>query len=960
MTNESTNDFDLGPLTWVRDEIDQALAKGLAALAGFAGQPDDRMLLKHAQTHIHQAAGAVQIVGLDGAITLVEEVERHLVLLESLEPEAIAPHIDAIGAACRRLTRYLNDLTEGEPPVTLKLYPEYEALTRLRGAESASPTDLFYPDLTRRPPQPAAADGAPSNRSPAYLRSQRRNYQQGLLAWLRGDAQGLARMRESVQAIEQAFAGTVVGAFWWTVGGFLASAAARGILPSYTVKQLCARIDLQIRRFVEGSTKVADRLRREVLYHVAISEPVDQRIKDVQTLYGLPAMIPQKNETRQVDLDRIQPLLKRAQEVVVGIKDNWLKFTGGRREALTPIAHGLGELRTLASGLHEPAFSELVIALESVVTAANRTGSVPDVLAMEFATGMLLTEDAIGHFARLSDKFPRQVEAMRRRLDFANSGVLSLPGAEEDLLDDMARRAQERMLLSQVAREIQGNLRHIEKVLDAFFRDADERSELAGLGAYTRQIQGALSMLGLPEANELLQMCQAQIDTYSAGAPVNGEELELLAESLSGLGFYIDAVEQQRPDAARLLEPFLRRRLGLDVESLSAVPEHSVETAFEARREDLPVILDKFRAAPQDPALRAELGLHLQGLRQDADLVADDTFSARAADALAALEDSQVPAVDLLARLDELAPESASVAPAPSEETIRLLAAGEEKLDAELGEIFLIEAKEVLSAVVGHLAECEANPEDYEALGSIRRGFHTLKGSGRMVGLLELGETAYTVERVLNRWLDEERPVVPELLEVLREAERGFSHWVSELQSHGTVHVDDGTVSAAIARLESAHPPVLAALAPPFAEEIAESLPAPAGVETIEITALAEPFPDESREPSAMEPEVLVADAPTPDEITVGDVHISPSLYRILLEETANHLDSLRHGQAALQFDPQARPTDAMVRAAHTLTGIYRTAGFAPVADTAHALENALLSLQNNGLRPESTLPVLA
>ena len=400
-----------------------------------------------------------------------------------MAPESVPAHVEAIGAACRRLSRYLEDLTEGEPPVTLKLYPEYEALTRLRGSDSASPTDLFYPDLTRRPKHLAAgAAQAPADRAPAFLRNQRRAYQQGLLGWLRGDAQGLAAMRQAIQAIEDAYAGTPTGAFWWTVGGFLASAADPGIVPSYTVKQLCARIDLQIRRFVEGSTKVADRLRREVLYHVAISAPVSERVKEVQALYGLPAMLPQKVETRQVDLDRFQPVLKRAQELIANIKDHWLKFTSGRREALAPIAQNLGELKTLGAALQEPALTSLVGALEGVATGATRTGSVPDALAMEFATGLLLTEDAIGHFARLSAEFPRQVEAMRRRLDLAQRGIVSLPTAEEDLLDDMARRAQERMLLSQVAREIQGNLRHIEKVLDAFFRDAGERSELAGLG----------------------------------------------------------------------------------------------------------------------------------------------------------------------------------------------------------------------------------------------------------------------------------------------------------------------------------------------------------------------------------------------------------------------------------------------------------------------------------------------
>ena len=46
--------------------------------------------------------------------------------------------------------------------------------------------------------------------------------------------------------------------------------------------------------------------------------------------------------------------------------------------------------------------------------------------------------------------------------------------------------------------------------------------------------------------------------------------------------------------------------------------------------------------------------------------------------------------------------------------------------------------------------------------------FHTLKGSGRMVGLTELGEAAWEVEQVMNRWLDAEAPRLTELLELTR------------------------------------------------------------------------------------------------------------------------------------------------------------------------------------------------
>ena len=79
-------------------------------------------------------------------------------------------------------------------------------------------------------------------------------------------------------------------------------------------------------------------------------------------------------------------------------------------------------------------------------------------------------------------------------------------------------------------------------------------------------------MLGLDEAGHLLELCQQQIDTYAdPETPVSNDDLELLAESLSGLGFYIEAVEQQRPDRDRLIAPLLAKRLG-EAPAPSAAP----------------------------------------------------------------------------------------------------------------------------------------------------------------------------------------------------------------------------------------------------------------------------------------------------------------------------------------------------------------------------------------------------
>src|SRR5262249_37580323 len=87
---------------------------------------------------------------------------------------------------------------------------------------------------------------------------------------------------------------------------------------------------------------------------------------------------------------------------------------------------------------------------------------------------------------------------------------------------------------------------------------------------------------------------------------------------------------------------------------------------------------------------------------------------------------------------------------------------------------------------------------------------------------------------------------------------------------------------------------------------------------------------------------------------------ISEALYRILLEETAQLLDTLRREHQVLEFEPSARPSEAMVRAAHTLGGIHRTAGFPAVADVAQTLESTLLVLQHEADRAPPMPTVLA
>src|SRR5450631_178408 len=995
LANDTAPEFDLGPLTWVQGEIDQALARGLEALAAFKAAPKDPTTLKHARTHIHQAAGAIQMVGLDAVTAYTDELERQMVRLEEASPGEVESGCDLVDRACRKLRIFLDELVGGAHPVPLKLFPEYELMQQARGVKAAAPTDLFYPDLSPRAPKITTAKTVTAQKLPSFLLKQRRLYQRGLLAWLNGDEEASRVMRDAIQGIEDVQTHSSQRSYWWTVGALLESIVERGFESAFGVKQLCGRVDLQIRRFVEGSAKVADRMRREVLYYVAISAPVGPQVQAVQRAFRLQGLIPSA-DVLSADVVRVQPLLREMRDLLASAKDLWLKLTSGRPENLPKLRQVLSQLRDKTTAIGEPSLSRLAAALAGRLDKLG-TGTVSDALAMEYATGLLLADSALDNFASISPEFPKQVDAMLVRIDAAAQNLPVPDTAAAPILDDMARRAQERLVLAQVAREIQANLRHMEQVLDAFFRDHAKRADLATLAHDSAQITGALKMLGLSRAEQLLAFCQHQIDDYAKpDTPVADEDLELLAESLSGLGFYIEAVEQQRPDRERLIEPMLARRLGI-APTAPAAEDDTVETAVADLQVALPATLAAFQRTPGDAPARERLAVDLTTLKDDAKLLGDTQLEQGADAALAELSHARIG--DTAALQEAVAAISATrssaPAPAPSAETMRLLETDASQFDAELLDIYLTEADEVLDTIAASALQLKARPDDREALTTVRRGFHTLKGSGRMVGLTELGDLAFEVEKTHNRLLEDDRPATPALLSLIDIALSSFRVWVDMLRRTGRVKPDPTRLRTALAIVESAlpHPQVPPA---PIAANAPLTAPAPAvaraissapNASTIEVIELDEtPLPDIDRSAGGSMtvidgPEVMqftsgsavaapapsikpISDVPPaaePDEITVGDVTLSTALFRILCDEAQQHLATLDAELQVLQSDSAATPSQAMVRAGHTLCGIHRTGGFPLVATVAKALEACLLGLQERGAPlPGAAQPVLA
>jgi chemosensory pili system protein ChpA (sensor histidine kinase/response regulator) len=85
--------------------------------------------------------------------------------------------------------------------------------------------------------------------------------------------------------------------------------------------------------------------------------------------------------------------------------------------------------------------------------------------ALEVATALLFVESALENYFRLGGDFPRQARTVTERLKSAMAGepLPPMDQIEGGLLDEMTRRAQEKLLVFQVGQEVQVNLQNIEQ-----------------------------------------------------------------------------------------------------------------------------------------------------------------------------------------------------------------------------------------------------------------------------------------------------------------------------------------------------------------------------------------------------------------------------------------------------------------------------------------------------------------
>ncbi len=699
--NMDLDDFDIGPLTWVKAELDNALVAAREALAGWNGE--DLNPLKAAVAHLHQVYGALQIVDMQGVSLLTSATEQ---LLDEMSRQASLRNqgsADVALAAIDALKGYLDGLVAGAPHAELKLAPVYKEVVTRRGGEAPPPSELFFPNTDARPPkresEPSLDDVARAN----ALRAARAGYQRGLLQLLQNKEPmaGLLLMDQAVRKVESLAPGSTQYAFWWSTVGLMDALRRDGIQADLWIKRLCGRIDLQMRRVMEGSLQLAERLFRDVLYYVAHDKTPSGRAAEVHELFRLgrylPAALTGPNEEQL-------PFIASLKDNLGAAKDHWIRYCGGRAESLEPFQQAATGVFEASVRLPNQAMKDLARMIQAVAKRMPGVGDAShnEALQVEMATALLLGQNAAEHFESLGEEFARQAETQAMRVQAAiDPGFNTASIPQVDLLDEISRAAQEKLLLAQVTHEIQANLHQMEEILDKFFRNEQDRGGLPKVPALLKQILGAFNILQLGVAGDLVKEAMTRIGHFNeVDMQIPPENLNWVAEALSTLGLYVDALRYGRDD------PTAMKRLLATPEAKAQPKEKSVEAQAREEAMRLREEVAQWVAGGRDEGVKAKLQTDLSTLVRDAELVGDGNLRAQADNLMKALASPAEQTGGTGAPAMEPGPAKV----VPSAETQRLAAASSEVVDRELLETYIEEASEVLGAIAVQVSRLHVSP----------------------------------------------------------------------------------------------------------------------------------------------------------------------------------------------------------------------------------------------------------
>ena len=920
--------IDFTTLQWVKPELDETLSIAREALESYVDNPAKRDYMRTCTDHLHQVHGTLQMVELYGAAMVTAEMEA---LSVALLQESVTYREEAYAALMRGLMQlpdYLERLSSGHRDVPVVLLPLLNDLRASREQPPLPESAMFHPNLDAFLPEqaPAAMSESYAEAHRGELVDLRLRFQQQLLGWFRGQnpAQQLLGMRKTLLSITARCYHVHGRRLWWIAAGVL-EGLEQGMLKSHAgeVRQLIGKVDRSIRQLIEqGEDSLrgndADELASKLLYIVAQASQCSPQMQLLRETYALDSLLPNAGELEHARgsmaghnralLDSVSRALKDDLLRVKEALDLFLRQQDGdpaqlsaQGEVLERVGDTLG---MLALAVPRRVITEQRRVLDEI---ANRMRPADEETLLDVAGALLYVE------ASLDD----HIESL---------------GSEEEAGTGSATQGLPRSealgVVTALMQEAISNTARVKDAIVAFVESGWEHARLIGTPSLMEEVAGAMRMMSAPRPGELAEGVGRFIGHELLGdrRVPSGAQMDHLADALAALEYYLEAAREHRGGLEHILD-VAEHSLGLlgywpvpaarPLSAVAAVTEVEPEplAVGSLGDEQHPELSESVsllagddlghlfvgHSEPLVPLLHDLDGLRLAETEATAPAMLDGSAAGQHDDWIEVEEEEfeQVPVRDALA----------------ANATFNANAEG---IDDDIREIFLEEMQEEIDNLRNAEKAWLADPAQISSLISIRRSFHTLKGSGRLVGAGVLGEFAWKVEDLLNRVLDGSIQPNEQVQALVHHAVDALPQLLAALKGEGAPSVPLSAIMHVAEQLAAGHPARLEDRTAPAMETVRRVVRrrVPGALKAASDAVPAASLTDAHVAAAEVEPA-----AQAPGEMIAGPVlpPVDPVLLEILRSEVAQYLQTIR--ATILRGGDELPIGEDLLRAVHTLHG---------------------------------------
>lgn len=776
----SQSDRDLGPLAWVLDELRKSMDAAVKATRRFVREAEeardsdlaalDSSPLRMAKQQLHQSSGALDMVGMPQAALLLRAMEtamQHYVQQPADCTEAVALTLEKASFA---LLEFLESVLAGKPVSAVALFPQYRDVQALFGNHTkVHPADLW--PVERRLRDPAL----PYEVSPlGYGPEPRKVLDTSVLQIVKGSEVAPAgeRMREICLGFAQAQTDVQMRIFWKVAAAFF-DAMAHGLLkPDIYTKRVASRL-LTVSAALAKSDPVApERLLQDMLFFCAqaaqeghpgqAAAVVWRAVYEAFDLQRHPVV-----NYEQPRFGRFDPhLLAQARKRIATATEVWSALAGGDVQKCKPAVDQFTLVCDSLVKLHPGSLSLARALMQVVHSVATQAQPPSPEVAMEVATAVLYLQAAFASLDLADDAMASHADTLAGRLLQVLAGQPAQP--LEPWMEQLYRQVSDQQTMGSVVGELRGTLADAEKLLDQYFRNPADTAVLAPVAAHLSQMRGVLSVLGLDQASQAMVRMRQNVERLQTEQVPEDEQHRLfdkMGNSLGALGFLIDMLSYQRNLARKLYE-------------------------FDEQEGELKLLMGRVRPRASDgdgPAAREAMQAREPQSTPPVELAVPQTQLHPQVTLAAAPEAVQPPPTgtteeSVAAVVQPVADVQAVAVPAPA------LQVQPDDTDEELLGIFLEEAREVVANGRTALQALAEEPSNLSEQTVLRRAFHTLKGSSRMVGLDDFGQAGWAMEQMLNAWLAEQKAMPEPMRQLSGQALDAFEAWAGAIEAKAAQH----------------------------------------------------------------------------------------------------------------------------------------------------------------------------